>query len=64
MYHFYEGGRIIYHAQCNLIPVAMLFFAVMQEGVISAEAVDIATSGGLQVVQDRCVFVEAAKRLG
>ena len=35
---------------------------VIQEGVASEEAAKIAADAGLGVVQDRCVFVETARR--
>ncbi len=36
--------------------------AFVQEGVINDEAASVASAAGLGVVQDRCVFVEAARR--
>ncbi len=36
----------------------------MQFGVISQEAADIATAGGLDVVMDKCIKVEYARYLG
>ncbi len=36
----------------------------LQFGVISEEAADIATSGGLYVVMDRCMKIEHARYLG